>query len=72
MSDPFDVFFKKANPDRCQLCCTDRGKIHGHGSFMAIMMQCPLCDGTGLSDAPLFTDEDSVDFDKWHEKHKEG
>ncbi|KKL98309.1 hypothetical protein LCGC14_1825800, partial [marine sediment metagenome] len=40
MSDPFDVFFKKANPDRCQLCCTDRGEIHGHGSFMAIMMKC--------------------------------
>ena len=71
MNKPFDVFFKENNPERCQLCCLDMGTIHGHGTYMPIQMKCPLCDGTGVSDAPLFTDEDSIDFDAWCEKRGE-
>lgn len=62
--EPFDVFFKKRNPDKCQVCLGE-GKIVARGMFInKIRIPCGFCQGTGLSDAPLFTDDEEVSPDE--------
>ena len=68
MNEPFDVFWKRENPDKCQVCIGE-GKLRWRGPITGgiCATDCKFCDATGKSDAPLFTDEDSVDFDAWLE-----
>lgn len=69
MVESFYVFFKQKDPDGCQICL-GKGKLDAVGLFTGKWHTpaCPLCNGTGKSDAPLFTDADSVAFDEWNKK----
>ena len=61
-----DVLFKRDNPDECQMCF-GRGDhaVNGATTEGWVIMECLFCFGTGESDAPLFTREDSTDFCEW-------
>jgi len=69
MNEPFDVFLKREHPGHCQLCLGE-GRLMGPSplSGRRSVVACALCNGTGESDAPLFTDADSVAFDEWNRK----
>lgn len=66
MTEPFDVFYKRNNPEGCQVCC-GQGKLSATGRLTGqkLVVHCTYCDYTGKSDAPLFTDEDSLAFEAW-------
>ena len=68
MNEPFDIFYKRKHPDKCQLCLGGC-KLRETGYIGIIEMPCPFCEN-GFSDAPLFTDEDSTAFDEWYRKRK--
>ena len=60
MGDPFDVWFKKRNPRKCQLCF-GQGKIQFHGRWIRnLSVKCTACGGTGESMSPLITDDEEV------------
>jgi len=69
MHKPFDVFYKRNNPDRCQVCA-GQGAVQAIGTIIRkpLVVDCMYCNGTGKSDAPLFTDEDSADYEAWRLK----
>ena len=57
MNEPFDVWFKRQNPDKCQVCL-GQGTLVMKGRWVErLVFPCTPCKGTGLSDLPLFTAE---------------